>query len=82
MIAEIRSILEAHGRLDTPIAKLSDTADLPEAGLTSLATVNVMLALEDRFEIEFPDELLTRRTFSSVAAIAAAIGSLRQRAGA
>ena len=35
-------------------------ADLYAAGMTSHASVNVMLALEDAFDIEFPDELLTK----------------------
>jgi acyl carrier protein len=41
-------------------------ADLYELGLTSHASVNVMLALEDEFDIEFPDEVLKKSTFASV----------------
>jgi acyl carrier protein len=40
--------------------------DLYELGLTSHASVNVMLALEDEFDIEFPDEVLKKSTFASV----------------
>ena len=46
------------------------------AGLTSHASVNLMLALEDEFDIEFPERLLRRQTFESVAAIAEAIDEL------
>ena len=35
-----------------------------------------MLSLEDAFDVEFPDEMLQREYFSSVAAIAGAIGTL------
>jgi acyl carrier protein len=65
----IRSVLAEHGRLPVDISSLSDTDDLYEAGLTSHAIVNVMLALEDTFDLEFPDELLRKSTFESVAAI-------------
>ena len=47
--------------------------DLYRAGLTSHASVNVMLALEDAFDIEFPDALLKKSTFESIAAIADAL---------
>ena len=41
--------------------------------MTSLASVNVMLALEGEFNIEFPDQMLNRSVFASVAAIEAAV---------
>lgn len=72
----IRSILARHGRLSVDVSKLRDDSDLYEAGLTSLATVNVMLALEGHFDIEFPDTLLGRKTFASLEAIAEAISEL------
>ncbi|MFD3908352.1 acyl carrier protein [Streptomyces sp. CB04723] len=40
--------------------------DLWESGLDSLLSVSPMAALEDEFDVEFPDEMLTRQTFSSV----------------
>lgn len=72
----IRSVLRLHAQLAQPIDELSDEADLYRAGLTSHATVNVMLALEDEFEIEFPESLLLRRTFGSVRAIDEALSSV------
>jgi acyl carrier protein len=68
--AQIRAVLTQVGLLQTDINTLADDADLYAAGLTSHATVNLMLALEEAFDIEFPDRLLRRRTFSSVNAIA------------
>jgi acyl carrier protein len=44
--------------------------------MTSHASVNVMLALEGEFDIEFPDAMLTRAVFSSIAAIRTAVDSL------
>jgi acyl carrier protein len=72
----IREVLKEHGRLPVEIDSLSDTDDLYESGMTSHASVNVMLALEDEFDLEFPDALLRKGTFESVAAIRAALGSL------
>jgi acyl carrier protein len=72
----IREVLKGHARLPVPIDTLSDTNDLYENGMTSHASVNVMLALEDEFDIEFPDSLLRKGTFQSVAAIRAALASL------
>jgi acyl carrier protein len=73
---KIRSVLEGHGHLSIEVDKLGDTEDLYDSGMTSHASVNVMLALEDEFELEFPDWLLRKGTFESVAAIRAALGSL------
>jgi acyl carrier protein len=73
---KIRSVLAGHGQLATEVAKLSDTDDLYDSGMTSHASVNVMLALEDEFDLEFPDELLRKGTFESVAAIRAALQTL------
>ena len=77
---EIRRVLREHGRLPVDVDALSDEADLFRAGMTSHASVNVMLALEDAFDIEFPDTMLKRSVFESVAGIDAAIAQLRKQA--
>ncbi|MEJ1963848.1 MAG: acyl carrier protein [Gammaproteobacteria bacterium] len=69
----VRAVLAAHGRLGIDIAELADGDDLYTAGMTSLASVNVMLGLEAEFDIEFPDNMLNRSVFSSVTAIDAAV---------
>jgi acyl carrier protein len=74
--ARIRTVLAQHGRLAQDAATLADAADLYQAGLTSHASVNVMLALESSFDVEFPDQMLTRSVFSSVAAIRGALTQL------
>jgi acyl carrier protein len=75
-IAAIRAILAQHGRLSVDVASLKDDDDLYYAGLTSLATVNVLLALEDHFGIEFPESKLSRKTFASLEAIAETVAEL------
>jgi acyl carrier protein len=76
-IQTIRKILKDHGRLSKDAESLGTEADLYEAGMTSHASVNVMLALEGEFEIEFPDHMLKRSVFESIAAINAAVGELQ-----
>jgi acyl carrier protein len=76
---KIRQILKDHGRLIEDAATLDVEADLYEAGMTSHASVNVMLALEAEFEIEFPDSMLKRTVFESIAAIGAAVAELHDR---
>jgi acyl carrier protein len=69
----IRQILKEHGQLGCDTASLSPGSDLYAAGMSSRASVSVMLALESAFEIEFPDEMLRRDVFESIAAIEAAV---------
>jgi acyl carrier protein len=77
---DIRQIIKDHGRLPGDVDSLSDDTDLYEAGMTSHASVNVMLALEDHFDIEFPDRMLKRSVFESVSAIATALAELQTEA--
>ena len=74
---KVREILGSHGRLTTPVEDLQDDGDLYNAGLTSLATVSLMLALEEEFDIEFPDSMLSRKTFGSIDSIADAVEELQ-----
>jgi acyl carrier protein len=76
----IRRVLRDHARLPVDVSSLDDQADLFRAGMSSHASVNVMLALEDAFDIEFPDSMLKRSVFESVAGIDAAIQELQKRA--
>jgi acyl carrier protein len=77
---EIRRVLREHARLPVDIDTLDDQADLFRAGMSSHASVNVMLALEDAFDTEFPDSMLKRSVFESVAGIDAALQQLRKQA--
>jgi acyl carrier protein len=76
----IRQIINDHARLPVDVESLSDDADLYEAGMTSHASVNLMLGLEDHFDVEFPDRMLKRSVFESVSAIAIALSELRTEA--
>ena len=73
---QIREVLAAHGRMAVDPRQVDDQADLYELGLTSHASVDVMLALEEAFDIEFPDEVLKKSTFASVHNIAQVVEGL------
>ncbi|MFO1426566.1 MAG: acyl carrier protein [Steroidobacteraceae bacterium] len=75
--SRIRKVLTDHGRLTQPAQSLDAAADLYQAGLTSHASVNVMLGLEGEFDVEFPDQMLSRNVFSSIASIRSAIETLQ-----
>ena len=72
----IRAVIRDHGRLPVDVDTLADDDDLFQAGMSSHASVNVMLALEDEFEVEFPEAMLRKSTFESIAAISTALGEL------
>jgi acyl carrier protein len=73
----IRNVLAAHAKLREPADSIGESADLYAAGMTSHASVNVMLALEDSFDVEFPDELLTKHTFCTISTIRDAVSELQ-----
>ncbi len=77
---QIRQVIKEHGQLSVDVGTLDDDADLYQAGMTSHASVNVMLALEDTFDVEFPDSMLKRSVFESIDAIAAALDELKAAA--
>lgn len=74
---KIRALIAEHARLPVDVGALEEHSDLYQAGLTSLSTVNLMLALEEAFDVEFPDRMLGRKTFGSIRSLAAAIEELR-----
>lgn len=73
---QIRQVLREHGRLNRDVADLTPETDLYQSGMTSHASVNVMLALEGAFDVEFPDHMLKRSVFASIASIRNALAEL------
>ncbi|BCX17347.1 MAG: hypothetical protein KatS3mg117_1029 [Geminicoccaceae bacterium] len=76
LVSEIRALLAREGSLAVDVAAIGDRDDLWRAGLTSHGSVDLMLALEERFGVEFPDRLLTRQTFRTIEALATALREL------
>lgn len=55
---------------------ISEDTDLYRVGMKSFSTVQLMLALEEAFDIEFPEHMLNRATFRSVGAIRQALAQI------
>ena len=73
----VRSVVREHARLAVDADTLADDADLYASGMSSHASVNLMLALEDAFDVEFPDRMLKRDVFESISSISAAVEELK-----
>lgn len=73
---QILMTLQEVGNLAVDVTSLGEADDLYDAGLTSLNTVNLMLAIEDCFECEFPEDMLSRETFQSIRSITDAVVQL------
>ena len=73
MESQIRTVLKDHARLAKDALTLDVNEDLYQAGMTSHTSVNVMLGLEGAFDVEFPDHMLQRKVFNSIASIRGAL---------
>ncbi len=76
----IRTLVAQNGRLSVPVQRIGDAGDLYEAGLTSFAAVQLMLALEHRFDVMFPERMLNRRSFASIDTITCCLHALLRAA--
>lgn len=73
----IKQVLTSHAELSQDVANIDIDDDLFAAGMSSRATVGVMLGLESTFDIEFPDAMLRRDVFESIRAIGSALATLK-----
>lgn len=74
--ARVRAVLSQQAGLEGPVEEIASTDNLYTKGMTSHASVNVMLQLEDEFDMEFPERLLTKQTFSTIHAISETVAEL------
>lgn len=74
----IRKIIKENAGLGAAYEEVDDSTDLYQTGMTSYASVALMIALENEFDVEFPDGMLSRSVFESVDTIAIAIESLQR----
>lgn len=75
-ISRVQRVLGNHAELGKQADLLHTDDDLFAAGMSSRATVGVMLGLESEFDIEFPDAMLRRDVFESIRSISIAIEQL------
>ena len=70
---QLKGIVKTHARINLPLEEIGDTTDLYRAGMSSQASVTLMIAVESEFGIEFPDSMLSRDIFSSIETIGDAV---------
>ena len=73
----VKSIVAKNGELDREISTVGLLDDLFNMGMSSRATVGVMLDIEETFDIAFPDEMISREVFESIEAISKAVETLK-----
>jgi acyl carrier protein len=78
-LLRVREILKGISGLRRDVSALGDDDDLYDAGLSSHDALSLMVALEEAFDVEFPDHLLCRRTFVSLRAVAEALEEIGAR---
>jgi acyl carrier protein len=66
-------ILRTHLRLADDRPEIPMDARLEDLGLDSMGAINVLLDIEDTFDVSFPDEMLTEETFRTAASLLDAI---------
>jgi acyl carrier protein len=74
---DIRRVISQNVELETELDRLTDDADLFEAGMSSHSSVNLMLALESTFGVVFPDDKLKPSVFRSVGSIRETVAELQ-----
>ncbi|OLT27950.1 hypothetical protein BJF83_16635 [Nocardiopsis sp. CNR-923] len=81
MQEQIRVVMKEFAKLSGIADGIAEGADLWEAGMDSLTSVQLLLRLEDYFGVELPDEALTRETFRSIRAMTEVLRTQLDREG-
>jgi acyl carrier protein len=76
--SEFEAILRPHLILLDRDAELAADLELREAGIDSLALIELLIAIEDGYGVVFPDELLNRQTFQTPASLWRVVSGLRE----
>jgi acyl carrier protein len=80
--SEFEAILRPHLVRLSAGSPIEPGLQLNNAGVDSLAMIELLVVIEDTFGIEFPDELLTGQTFRTPASLWSAVSALRGTVGA
>lgn len=72
----VRAIVASMNLVPVPLDGLTEQDNLFDAGMTSFGSVQLMMAIEEEFDIEFPNSLLTRKTFATLDGLNAAVEQL------
>lgn len=75
----IRRILDEHGQLSVQARSIRNSDNLFARGLTPLAAVDVLLAIEAAFGVLFPSSMMARSSVASIDAILSCLRTLQAR---
>ena len=76
-VLAIRRILDRCGGLDVEVRRVRAGDDLFARGLTGLAAVDVLLAVETAFGVVFPPAMMCRKTIASIDTLLQSIRTLQ-----
>jgi acyl carrier protein len=79
---EFEAVLREHLDLLDPQDPLPPDARLGALGLDSMASIQLLVALEDTFDVLFPDSMLNAETFGDPGSLWLALTALRADAQA
>lgn len=79
VVSRVRGVIADKSRL-ADVAEIPVDEDLFALGLDSLGAVNVILGVEEEFDLVIPDTMLSRERTSSIARIADLVGTLLAQA--
>jgi acyl carrier protein len=77
----LENVLRMHLPEAEPDGEIPMDVPLVELGLDSLRAVNLVLDLEDTFDVEFPDAMLSESTFATRRALLEALNGLLSSEG-
>lgn len=78
---QVRGILKIASGLGDTVQELATHDNLWHAGMNSLASVRVLVALEETFAVEFPDGKLTMEVFASIDSLTRTVLDLQRESG-
>lgn len=76
IVDRVKKVIINYSEISQDLSQLKEDESLFVKGMSSRASVAVMIGLESEFDIEFPDEMLRKEVFESVHSISKAIASL------
>ena len=79
LVSEFLGILRPHLKFLSPTKELDMDLDLSSVGLDSIGAVDMLLKLEEYFQITFTDDLLIDETFATARALWSVIDELRDQ---
>ncbi len=75
--AEFVEVLRPRLKYLRPAERLDPDAELRDLGLDSMASVSLLLDIEEAFDVMMPDEYLVEETFSTARALWTCVSGLR-----